>query len=185
MAPAERRAPSRSLSSETAYARAVGHRLRAVRTARGWSLQDVAGASEGRFNSSVIGSYERATRLISVPRLHTLAEFYGVPVASLLPPDDDTSDEEGGRNDSSGRDRDVIVDLRAVEHVQGAEFRPFRRYIESIRIQRGGIGSRTLCVRAGDVSALAAASHVDPQVYVQRLSEHGLVVARSQPDSRD
>lgn len=180
MAAAERRAPSRSLSSETAYALAVGHRLRAVRAARGWSLQDVAGASGGRFNSSVIGSYERATRLISVPRLHTLAEFYGVPVSSLLPPDDETAGEGTSPIDATGSD--VVVDLRAVERAHGAEFRPFRRYIESIRIQRGEIGSRTLCVRAGDVSALAAASHVDPQAYVRQLSEHGLVVSRPTPD---
>jgi transcriptional regulator with XRE-family HTH domain len=181
MAPAERRAPSRSLSSETTYALALGHRLRAVRAARGWSLQDVAGASHGQFNSSVIGSYERATRTISVPRLHTLADFYGVPVASLLPPDDEGAGEAGGQLDTSGKD--VIVDLRAVEQAHEAEFRPFRRYIESIRIQRGGIGSRTLCVRAGDVSALAAASHVDPQVYVRQLSKHGLVVTRPTPDA--
>src|SRR5581483_12526144 len=97
----------------------VGRRLRAVRAARGWSLQDVAGASHGRFNSSVIGSYERATRLISVPRLHTLAEFYGVPVSSLLPPDDETAGEGTSPIDATGSD--VVVDLRAVEQAHEAE----------------------------------------------------------------
>ena len=183
MAPAERRAPSRIPGREAEYARAVGQRLRAVRAARGWSLQDVAEVSGGRFKSSVIGSYERASRYISVPRLHSLAEFYGVPLSRLLPLETETAGHRVGASTGGETStdelaqREVTVDLRALEAAHGAEFVPLQRYIESITVQRGGIATPMVSVRAGDVSALAAASRVDPQTFVKRLREAGLVNA--------
>ena len=67
------------------YAKALGSRLRAIRTQQGLSLHGVEEKSEGRWKAVVVGSYERGDRAVTVQRLSELAEFYGVPVNELLP----------------------------------------------------------------------------------------------------
>jgi len=67
------------------YARALGVRLRAIRAQQGLSLHGVEAKSDGRWKAVVIGSYERGDRAVTVQRLAELADFYGVPVAELLP----------------------------------------------------------------------------------------------------
>ena len=65
--------------------RALGARLRAIRTQQGLSLHGVEEKSDGRWKAVVVGSYERGDRAVTVQRLAELADFYGVPVAELLP----------------------------------------------------------------------------------------------------
>src|SRR5215468_988372 len=67
------------------YARALGARLRAIRTQQGLSLHGVEKKSKGRWKAVVVGSYERGDRAVTVQKLAELAEFYGVPVSELLP----------------------------------------------------------------------------------------------------
>src|SRR5438874_654166 len=67
------------------YARALGARLRAIRTQQGLSLHGVEEKSQGRWKAVVVGSYERGDRAVTVQRLAELADFYGVPVQELLP----------------------------------------------------------------------------------------------------
>ena len=67
------------------YAHALGARLRAIRAQQGLSLHGVEEKSEGRWKAVVVGSYERGDRAVTVAKLAELAEFYGVPVAELLP----------------------------------------------------------------------------------------------------
>ena len=69
----------------TDYARALGSRLRAIRTQQGLSLHGVEEKSQGRWKAVVVGSYERGDRAVTVQRLAELADFYGVPVASCCP----------------------------------------------------------------------------------------------------
>jgi transcriptional regulator with XRE-family HTH domain len=73
-----------------AYAKALGENLRRVRQERGLSLMRIEEKTEGRWKAVVIGSYERADRAVTVPRLAELAELYGVPVADLLPAPEQT-----------------------------------------------------------------------------------------------
>jgi len=61
------------------YARALGARLRAIRTQQGLSLHGVEEKSEGRWKAVVVGSYERGDRAVTVQRLSELAVFYGDP----------------------------------------------------------------------------------------------------------
>ena len=51
------------------YARALGARLRAIRTQQGLSLHGVEEKSEGRWKAVVVGSYERGDRAVTVQRL--------------------------------------------------------------------------------------------------------------------
>ncbi len=67
------------------YAKALGAKLRAIRTQQGLSLHGVEDKSQGRWKAVVVGSYERGDRAVTVQRLSELADFYGVPVAELLP----------------------------------------------------------------------------------------------------
>lgn len=72
-------------SEDRAFAVALGRRLRAVREARGLSLQRVEEVTEGEFKASVLGAYERGERMMSVLRLQRLSEAYNVDVEELLP----------------------------------------------------------------------------------------------------
>lgn len=74
------------MADVTAYVRAVGERLRAVRNRAGLSLNGVEAKSHGRWTAPAVGSYERADRALTIQKLAELAEFYGVPVVDLLPP---------------------------------------------------------------------------------------------------
>ena len=69
----------------TEYARALGAKLRSIRQQQGMSLHGVEEKSEGKWKAVVVGSYERGDRAVTVQKLAELAEFYGVPVAELLP----------------------------------------------------------------------------------------------------
>ena len=67
------------------YAQQLGSRLRSIRQQQGLSLHGVEEKSNGRWKAVVVGSYERGDRAVTVPKLADLAEFYGVPLAELLP----------------------------------------------------------------------------------------------------
>jgi transcriptional regulator with XRE-family HTH domain len=67
------------------YAKTLGARLRAIRTAQGLSLQGVEDLSLGRWKAVVIGSYERGDRAVTVENLDRIAQFYGIPTIDLLP----------------------------------------------------------------------------------------------------
>lgn len=63
----------------------LGHKLRAARRQRGWSLGEVESHTDGEFKASVLGAYERGERAVSVQRFVRLAEIYNVNPADLLP----------------------------------------------------------------------------------------------------
>src|ERR1041384_5290263 len=67
------------------YAKALGSKLRGIRQQQGLSLHGVEQKSGGRWKAVVVGSYERGDRAVTVQKLAELADFYGVPVAELLP----------------------------------------------------------------------------------------------------
>jgi transcriptional regulator with XRE-family HTH domain len=67
------------------YAVRVGSRLRAVRQLTGLSLAAVEARSGGRWDTAVIGAWERASRPASVEHLAEYAAFLGIPVRALLP----------------------------------------------------------------------------------------------------
>jgi quercetin dioxygenase-like cupin family protein len=62
---------------------ALGSKLRALRQARGLSLQDVAGASD--MSPSFLSLVENSKSEISFGRLLKLVNFYGITITDLLP----------------------------------------------------------------------------------------------------
>jgi transcriptional regulator with XRE-family HTH domain len=126
----------------------VGERLRSIRRQRGFSLQDVQRVSEGEFKAAVLGAYERGERSLSVPRLHRLAEYYGVPVVQLLPPEPAvvTSDVDEGK---------VTIDLTRVDLLEGPTGEILERFLASIQVERQDFNGKVLTVRSDDLRLLS------------------------------
>lgn len=64
--------------------RCVGAELRRLRRAHGWTLYGVQDRSQGRWKHSVVGSYERAERVLSLPLFVELCRFYRADPTHVL-----------------------------------------------------------------------------------------------------
>lgn len=171
------------------YARRVGERLRAVRKQKRLSLQAVEADSGQEFKASVLGAYERGERAISVPRLQRLARFYQVPVDQLLPRDPDamTIDLREESNGRTGRpaaapaatapapdDTRVMIDLLALERVEGPERDLLARYLGAIQVQRQDFNGRVLTIRNEDVRVLGFLLQTTAESLRHRFDELGV-----------
>ena len=155
------------------FSREVGLRLRAVRRQRRLSLDDVERQSGGRWSASAIGAYERGFRNLSLPRLRELAEFYDVPMATLLG-EIEVRDEDG----RAGAVK-VVLDLTNLEGIEEAA--PLVRYARSIVLERGDWNGRVLSIRKDDVRALSSVLHMDEAELVGKLEGWGALVHSSGP----
>lgn len=151
------------------FSREVGHRLRAVRRQRRLSLDDVERQSGGRWSASAIGAYERGFRNLSLPRLRELAEFFAVPMATLLG-EIDLRDEPG----RGGGNTKVVLDLGRLEQLEEAA--PLVRYARSIVLERGDWNGRVLSIRKDDVRALGSMLHLDDTSLLEQLDRWGVLV---------
>src|SRR5438309_5460743 len=111
------------------YAKTLGARLRAIRTQQGLSLHGVEEKSRGRWKAVVVGSYERGDRAVTVQKLAELAQFYGVPVAELLP--------GGAPGASAEAPPKLVLDLERLANVTVEDAGPLLRYAQTIQSQRG------------------------------------------------
>lgn len=164
-------ADAEQISNAERYATELGERLRNVRQQQELSLHDVEDASDGELKASVVGAYERGERAVSVSRLRTLAEFYRVPVSSLLP----TTTGRTTRPTRRAGER-LIIDLTALEFegVDTDEREVIERYVGAIQAQRGDYNGRVLTVRASDVRALAAVLDRDVPEFREHLTAVGV-----------
>jgi len=162
------------------YARRVGQRLRAIRRQKRLSLQEVEAASDQEFKASVLGAYERGERVISVPRLQRLADFYSVPVDQLLPREGETpavvsaegSDEATERTPSSTSNRKITFDLSRFEALDhDPELEMVHKYLSSIQVLRQDFNGRVLTIRHDDIRAIAGLFGTDPDALVRRLDD--------------
>lgn len=152
------------------YARALGSRLRAVRSQQRLSLHGVERKSGGKWKAVVVGSYERGDRAVSVARLAELAEFYGVPMSELLPAED--AGGAAGRAHSAGK---VVLDLQKLQGVPPEQAGPLIRYAQSIQRQRGDYGNKVLSIRGEDLRALALMFDVSLEQLTERLIGWGVI----------
>ena len=145
------------------YNERVGERLRSIRRQRGFSLQDVQSLSEGEFKAAVLGAYERGERSLSVPRLHRLAGYYGVPVVQLLPPEPAavTADQSGNK---------VTIDLSRLDQLDGPVGEILERFLASIQVERQDFNGKVLTVRADDLLLLSRLIG-DGDAFSERLDE--------------
>ena len=154
------------------YAKALGARLRAIRTQQGLSLHGVEEKSRGRWKAVVVGSYERGDRAVTVQRLAELAEFYSVPIHELLP---DailaTATEPAAR---------IVIDLEQLSHVPADQAAPLARYAATIQSQRGDYNGRVLSIRHEDLRSLAVIYDATPGALTEQLIGWGVL----SPDAR-
>ena len=155
-------------STEHDFAKVVGARLRALRKRRRLSLQAVEEKSDGRLRAVVVGSYERGDRVASIRRIAELAEFYGVPVDTLV-------SDGPGRSTSPG-DGKVVIDLDALRDAP-EESERLASFVASIQRQRNDFASRTLTIRAEDVSLAALLYEVSPAEFRDKLVTWGVLVS--------
>jgi transcriptional regulator with XRE-family HTH domain len=156
----------RRVASE--YAKALGGRLRSVRTQQGLSLQGVQDRSHGRLKAVVVGSYERGDRAVTVERLAELARFYGVAVAALLP--------DGGGAPGAAPDSSYVLDLKAVGAQEGEKAEPLARFVAALRSQRGQDAEGLVPVTDDDLLALAAVYQLSTEELVRRLRGWGVLL---------
>ena len=132
------------------YNQTVGERLRAIRRQKGLSLQEVEALSHQEFKASVLGAYERGERSLSLPRMHRLAAFYGVPVDQLLP-----QIERGKTAVPSWSSGGVTIDLGKLETTDGTNAEILERFLRAIQIMRQDFNGRVLTIRRSDLQLLA------------------------------
>src|SRR3954452_18632510 len=154
--------------SPSAFSVEVGRRLRAVRRAGRFSLDEVERASGGRWSASAVGAYERGFRNLSLPRLRELAEFYGVPMGVLL-------GEADGQGRAAARMEKVVLDLEVLGRIEDAE--PVVRYLKTIIIERGDFNGRMLSVRRDDIRALCAILHSSEHEMFETLQRWGALLS--------
>ena len=155
----------------TDYARALGARLRAIRTQQGLSLHGVEQKSRGRWKAVVVGSYERGDRAVTVQRLAELADFYNVPVAELLP--------DGAPTAAAEPPPRLIIDLEKLQVVPSEKAGPLARYAASIQAQRGDYNGRVLSIRQDDLRTLAVIYDDSPSRLAEQLIAWGVLNAEA------
>jgi transcriptional regulator with XRE-family HTH domain len=153
----------------TEYAKALGARLRAIRTQQGLSLHGVEEKSQGRWKAVVVGSYERGDRAVTVQRLAELADFYGVPVNELLP--------DGAATPASEPAARIIIDLEQLSSVPPEKAAPLARYAATIQSQRGDYNGRILSIRQEDLRSLAVIYDASPSALTEQLIDWGVLSA--------
>jgi transcriptional regulator with XRE-family HTH domain len=152
------------------YAAELGHRLREIRQQQGLSLHGVQTKSGDRWKAVVIGSYERGDRSITAHRLAELADFYGVPMARLLP------GAESGQNEPPVRRR-LMIDLQELHRRPLEQARPLIRYIAAIQDQRGDYNGRVLSIREDDIRSLCLLYDSSPGALFEMLESWNIVAS--------
>lgn len=154
------------------YAKALGARLRAIRTQQGLSLHGVEQKSKGRWKAVVVGSYERGDRAVTVQRLAELAEFYGIPVAELLP-----GSAPAARIEPPPK---LVIDLERLAQTPVEQAGPLQRYAAAIQSQRGDYNGRVLSIRQDDLRTLAVIYDRPPAMLAEQMISWGVL----NPDAR-
>ena len=157
---------------ELSFARLVGERLRQIRQQKKLSLSEVESATHQEFKASVMGAYERGERMISVPRLERLANFYGVTVDQLLPRD---KQREGDTQSQSTAPTKLRIDVAKLSLREGKEFKLLERLLRMIQVQRQDFNGKVITVRAHDTRAIAVILDVAVDDVGAKLAELDLL----------
>jgi transcriptional regulator with XRE-family HTH domain len=146
------------------HAERLGSRLRRIRQQQDLSLADVETMSEGTWKAVVVGAYERGDRAVTVARLAGLAEFYGVPLAELLP---------GARRERTDDGDRVLLDLTSLSDDAPEPVATVARFAGEIARARGDHNGRVLSIRGSDVTTLALTAGYRQDELLAALREQG------------
>lgn len=168
------RPPEVGRSTYMKYNEEVGKRLRSIRKQRGLSLQDVQRLSEREFKAAVLGAYERGERSLSMPRLQRLAEFFGVPVSQMLPP------ESGAQRVTQPRGSvGLTINLNKLDALSGSDAVVVERFLRAIQVMRQDFNGKVLTIRGDDLRTLAILLDETEDEFSSRLVKLGVAVEAS------
>jgi transcriptional regulator with XRE-family HTH domain len=159
------------------YAKALGAKLRGIRQQQGLSLHGIEQKSGGRWKAVVVGSYERGDRAVTVQKLAELADFYGVPVAELLP--------EGRVPSNADPATKVVINLERLGQLPAEQVGPLARYAATIQSQRGDYNGKVLSIRNEDLRSLAIIYDMAPGELTEQLIEWGVLPPESLPSNEE
>ena len=157
------------------YVRALGVKLRSIRQQQGLSLLGVEHKSGGQWKATVVGSYERGDRAVTVQKLIELAGFYGVPVTELLP--------RSGSNTTPDRAPKLVVNLQRLHELSGDQVGPLTRWVAAIQSQRGDYNGKLLTLRIEDLRALAIIYDLPSRELTDQLNRWGVLAPDTDTDT--
>ncbi len=145
--------------------------LRQLRKTRGFTLRGVEEASNGLIKAVVLGSYERASRSMSIKRAIEIADFYQVPLAFLLGMKE--------RQIATLPQTSFIIDLRRVSEMarksDDAAVLLFIDYLKEIVRKRNDFNGEILSLRICDRENLQLILHKDHAQLNTWLKERSLL----------
>jgi transcriptional regulator with XRE-family HTH domain len=159
--------PAPPAPADDAFHLRVGERLRAIRTQKRLSLNDVEAESREEFKASVLGAYERGERAISVLRLQRLARIYGVTVDQLLPADPQRVE---AHQPGASAPTKLRIDVAKLSTRSGEQYKMLERFLRMIQVQRQDFNGKVITVRAHDTRAIAVMLDVPVEQVGERLA---------------
>ena len=129
----------------------LGRILRRIRMEKKWSLKDFERACGGEIKDVVLGSYERATRSVSVTNLEIIANTYQIPMSALF--------DENKEFNHSGIQGRVILDLRKIRDSMATSnseaLSLLHQFTKSIVTMRMDWNGEILSLRTSDAAFLS------------------------------
>lgn len=161
--------------------RAVSARLRSIRKARGWSLLDVERESQGRLKAVVLGSYERGSRTLSVPRAIDIAHIYQIPVSTLF--------TEKSESLTQGEIR-IVLDVRTISrrielvaNQNTPHLIAVAKFIRKIMQNRHDWNGEVISLREGDLTLLSLLTDIESNELRSVLEEERALLMK-QPTAK-
>ena len=158
------------------YSHLVGERLRKVRAQNKFSLKDVEKMTNGFIKASILGAYERGERVISVPRLFELADFFKVPVNYLLKDGDKEAMHEVNVATHPASSEAVRINLVNLSKTRNRDAQSIKSYIDSIKKKREDFNVEVITIREDDLQMLAAMFHTTTEGVNDKLEKLNLIV---------
>ena len=122
-----------------------------------------------------MGAYERGERVISIPRLYELAEFFNVPVDYLITNGSGEAEEtQRGASDKAGG---IKIDLVSLNKLPEKDVSLLKNYISGIRKQREDFNVEVITIREDDLKMLAALYGTDTESVSTKLKKLNLVAS--------
>ncbi len=159
------------------YSHLVGKRLRKVRIQNNFSLKDVEKLTKKNVKASILGAYERGERVISIPRLYELGQFYNVPVDYLISGinDTETKPKKTVKNAKAAVIGGIKINLATLNKLSDKDVNLLKNYIGGIRKQREDYNVEVITIRQDDLRMLAALYQTNTNAINSKLKKFDLI----------